>query len=574
MNDRVSKALLALFGQSINELQNALQKQAVGDLFALDTETRRQQNLARVNSIYNRIDKLFAHYSAAETKRQYKMGVDVAAETLRIADKTASLDSKTLGIFVKEMVDDFTRGTNGGRKMFGTFFVFSKQGVLRENEMTELMAKGWIKHGTGREGMREIARALRAKLDSSPMTRLKPDEVDALTDTALAQYRKRGVPTQFMKSFEKMIREERFLRIINKNGDPMHFRVNHYAELVARTRTGNAQVHGTIEQANAYGVTEFQVTSHNTETEICRPHEGKVYTTDPNNTRFEYMTPEKRPLYHILCKHRLLPRAFTRAKLAAMPEVRTAPGVAKTPEQISAARRDFSEPRAHAFSGPIRGDMDSPHFAQTFKERVLSIFGREVAPDELARMAGASAAETVSMDAYTIPNTGYYPWFDAARTVADVLRVELTDPTNDKFRGTRLFVRDLLNGPFVYNAYLRAKGAGLRIFEQQVVHLKAAGIKLMRANCFRGPDFNGYITWAKFGYDGRIPPHVRRKLPEEWKNAVRVQQIIRIIDGSGRRIGEEWWEKNGDSFDGVFDLTDGSISLNQFRDYLRRRRGG
>jgi hypothetical protein len=573
MKDRVSKALLALFGQSINELQNALQKQTVGDLFALDSETRRQQNLARVNTIYNRIDKLFAQYSAAETKRQYKLGVDIAAETLRIADKTASLDSKTLGIFVKEMLDDFTRGTNGGRKMFGTFFVFSKQGVLRENEMTELMAKGWIKHGSGREGMREIAKALRAKLDSSPMTKLKPDEVDALTVAALDQYRKRGVPPQFLKSFENMIREERFLRIINKNGDPMHFRVNHYAELVARTRTGNAQVHGTIEQANAYGVTEFQVTSHNTETEICRPHEGKVYTTDPNNTRFEYMTPERRPLYHILCKHRLLPRAFTRAKLDQMPEVRAAPGTAKTPEQIAAARRDFSEPRPHAFSGPIRGDMDSPHFAEAFRHRVLDIFGRQVEPEEMARMAGASAAETVTMDTYKIPNTGYYPWFDTAKMTAEVLRVELTDPTNDEFRATRLFVRDLLNGPFVYNAYLRAPGAGLRIFEQQVVHLRAAGIKLMRANCYRGAKFNGYITWAKFGYNGPIPEHVRQKLPAAWKSAQTVQDIIAFQDASGRRIGEAWWEKNGDSFDGTFDLTDGSISMAVFKDYLRRRRG-
>lgn len=86
---------------------------------------------------------------------------------------------------------------------------------------------------------------------------------------------------------------------------------------------GKDQVRRTMEQAASYGVTEFQVTSHGSNDPRCSPHEGKVYTIDPNNTKFEYMTPDRVPPFFENCRHRLLPRSFTKSQIAIMPDIRT-----------------------------------------------------------------------------------------------------------------------------------------------------------------------------------------------------------------------------------------------------------
>lgn len=550
MIDRISRAILELFAGSVRELENALQKQVLSSLFDQDTINQRQLNLARVNSIYSRMETLFAGYAAAETKRQYKAGVNLAAETLGYADTTASIDAKTIGSFVQEMLDDFTRGTNGGRKTIGTFFVFSKQGILTENEMTAIMARGWIKEGTGRQGMRDLADALRAKLDSSKMTRLSPAEIDGLTKVAIEKYRKAGVPPQFLSSMEKMLKEQKFLRLINKNGDPMHFRVNHYAELVARTRTGNAQVHGAIEQANAYGVTEFQVTSHNTETEVCKPHEGKIYTTDPNNSRFEYLSPENRPLYHILCKHRLLPRAFTRDELAAMPNLREGPSTPSTPEDIVAARNEIGV-RSHDFAGNVQVVGDQQEFAG----QVVSIFGRSVPKEDIAKMAGASGMDSVQM---------------GAREGGDGIVVEVAGP--NIIDQQRIITRrrngdlELYNSIYTLIKNTHGQGIGRTMLEQEVATLRSYGFARIMAICARGEEYNGYISWAKMGYDGEIPSFVRRKLPVEWKDASTVQDLMALPGGP------KWWEENGYTFNGTFDLADNSRSMKTFIKYLESKR--
>lgn len=322
----VAEALASLFDPFVRRLSNRVQEQMVAGLFGQDTSAQTQERYRQVADTYAKMNLAYAALSTKQIKEAYKKGANVAAEILGTSDQTGNIDSKMLGVFVREMSDDFYRATAGGQRLVGAFFRFSKQGILTENELTALVAQGWLGAGNSREGARGVAKALRKKLHTSKMTSLTNRELDALVELQLGKFRQRGVPEQFIESFRKMLQKDRFIRILDKNGRAMTFRVSTYSQFVARTRTADAQTSGTIEQASLYGVTEFQITSHNTTTPICMPHEGKIYTVDPLNTKFEYLTPENRPPYHINCKHRMFPRAFTKAQLAKMPSVR-APGL-------------------------------------------------------------------------------------------------------------------------------------------------------------------------------------------------------------------------------------------------------
>jgi hypothetical protein len=76
---------------------------------------------------------------------------------------------------------------------------------------------------------------------------------------------------------------------------------------------------------------------------------------------------------------------------------------------------------------------------------------------------------------------------------------------------------------------------------------------------------NGYYTWARLGYDGKIPHEVQSVLPDDYASARSVQELM------ARPGGAQWWRERGTSWQGTFDLTPGSRSHQILDAYLKEK---
>jgi hypothetical protein len=128
------------------------------------------------------------------------------------------------------------------------------------------------------------------------------------------------------------------------------------------------------------------------------------------------------------------------------------------------------------------------------------------------------------------------------------------------------------------------KGTGIKIFRKainsylhygvEVITTEAAGYGQgiieteRRSGNFRSfgeSVYNGYYTWAAFGFNAKLPDHVTYRLPENLKVATTLNELF-LLDG-----GAEWWKKYGSGLGMVFDLDINSSSIKIFKNYLARK---
>jgi hypothetical protein len=108
---------------------------------------------------------------------------------------------------------------------------------------------------------------------------------------------------QSSPQYKKLLEAARSGATIEAGG--RHFEPRYYAELVARTKFHEAQSVATLSTAAAYGTDLVKVSSHNTETAICKPHEDKVYSISGKDKRFPALG--ETPPFHPKCLHLLYP---------------------------------------------------------------------------------------------------------------------------------------------------------------------------------------------------------------------------------------------------------------------------
>ncbi|MCK6381885.1 MAG: phage minor capsid protein [Leptospiraceae bacterium] len=275
------------------------------------------------------MNKIFSTYTKEQIPIAYEAGVLFGKSELKSLGFKVSQgqrDVKAIDRLIRDMRNDFKIAIDQGKERFITYIEFSKQGKITESQISQAVGKGYLTKGTGKESKKLLGKLF------------KETEFKTLDETALEKSIARrlmgenrrldrlNITDEFRnllkEKFEKTLKEKKFLQIYDKNGDIITFQIDKYSDLVSRTRLGDAQVAGTIKIGNENGISEYQVTDHNTTTKICIPFEGKIYTTNPSNKKFEMLTDRTTPLYHVNCKHRLKMRAFTKTQLSKMPDVR------------------------------------------------------------------------------------------------------------------------------------------------------------------------------------------------------------------------------------------------------------
>ena len=113
------------------------------------------------------------------------------------------------------------------------------------------------------------------------------------------------------------------------------------------------------------------------------------------------------------------------------------------------------------------------------------------------------------------------------------------------------------------------KGQGSDAFASQVHWARKMGIEKIETTAVRddAEGYNGYYTWPRLGYDGKLTAFRKGQLPQ-WLKDKKPQTVRDLFDIEG---GKEWWKESGGSVNMEFDLREGSRSLEVLRNYLKEK---
>ena len=181
------------------------------------------------------------------------------------------------------------------------------------------------------------------------------------------------------------------------------------------------------------------------------------------------------------------------------------------------------------------------------------LFGRRLKPWEYAGLAGAPDDALVEVG-----------------TLGGRLYLELSGPPGQAYRTFQLVLRVqrslvIANDGFqILRKRQQRRGLGLRVFARQLDHARRLGICRIETVAGRRSNENGYYTWPRFGFDGRLPPAIRESLPPGLDHC---QSVLDVMD---REAGRRWWREYGVSMPVAFDMTSQSRSWEVFRRYVRK----
>jgi hypothetical protein len=127
----------------------------------------------------------------------------------------------------------------------------------------------------------------------------------------------------------------------------------------------------------------------------------------------------------------------------------------------------------------------------------------------------------------------------------------------------------------IHNDYFRIqddskyKGKGSQIFANQVSAATEAGYKKIETQAARGSNYNGYYTWARFGY---VPQSeaVRQTAINGFNRKFKTD-VRNWGELLGTKQGQQYWKEEGYSFNGEFDLSKGSYSQTTLKNYLESK---
>jgi len=223
----------------------------------------------KVDGLYNEMNSVFEKYTGYAIPLSYRAKAIEEIERIRelktIAKKTRSIAVNLNSPFHKNtisaLVDDtaaiFYNANRAGKQMVASLLRQTQQQLIREVRINKAIARGLAEGGTIRTVKKSILTELQKKLGED----------------------------------------------FTIKAGSRRFKADYYAELVARTKTRDAQSQGVINTATEYGTDLVEVDSHNTTTAICLPYEGKVFSISGRDPDFPVLFDV--PPFHPNCLHNI-----------------------------------------------------------------------------------------------------------------------------------------------------------------------------------------------------------------------------------------------------------------------------
>lgn len=125
------------------------------------------------------------------------------------------------------------------------------------------------------------------------------------------------------------------------------------------------------------------------------------------------------------------------------------------------------------------------------------------------------------------------------------------------------------NSTFFLSDADKGKGYGTQFFSDQVENARAIGIEriITSAAGNKNSDQNGYYTWPRLGYDGRIG----LKLDRQTREQLGLTPDSKVSELMATPEGRALWKEKGGTFDAEFDLDPQSLSSRVLEAYKRER---
>lgn len=343
-----------------NTLQFHAKQMANGEFYDPEWAAICEARLKSVNANLTEIEMIFKKKMGKVLPESHTMG-SIAVRNLldnqtNVLPVGSAFDTKALPVLIKDANNDFRMAISQTKRQYANYFKFSKQAAIMESEFSRAAAialgvnqtpdavKGAIRMLFNRKDIRERFKQTKS---SKIFSFAENPEMRSVFEEKFGKKE-----LEELERVNSKILKKQFIQIINKNGRPMNFDLDDYSEMVARHRITQAQIAASLEEGERRGITLYRVTDHNTTADVCRIHEGKIYTTDPELARMKIypllVGPEgdNRPGYHPRCSHRIFPYVQTNRALIA--------------KIASVVGKDAAEAYAKSKGIKIREPIDEP----------------------------------------------------------------------------------------------------------------------------------------------------------------------------------------------------------------------
>lgn len=193
-----------------------------------------------------------------------------------------------------------------------------------------------------------------------------------------------------------------------------------------------------------------------------------------------------------------------------------------------------------------RDDLSKAHFNDRVKVdtggQLFQLNGRDISEAEWGRLAGAvdGANVSVKVGEGLVQLSARHALYDGPVEVA----IALVEGGAEILLDEAIMLKD--SAP---------AGLGLRMFARQAFaarELGMAAIELEAAGSASSRFFNGYYTWARYGFDAELSTKEIALLPEPLAAARTVADLV------SSAAGRTWWRDNGSARIMAFDLTPSS----------------
>jgi len=201
-------------------------------------------------------------------------------------------------------------------------------------------------------------------------------------------------------------------------------------------------------------------------------------------------------------------------------------------------------------------------YLEVTSKKSSEIFGKQISTEEILRIAGVPGG---------IKGTAIVTYEKDGKTIKVTFLGDGVDSIVRRIRVLQNGKLSLENSEFILEPDARGKGIGLSVFRQQVYFARQNGVSEIttlaakRTSSSELGSMNGYYTWARFGYNTALS----EPITIGGVTANTMNELMKIPGGA------EFWQQNGYEFNGTFNLTNGSDSMNVFTSYIdeRNKRG-
>lgn len=198
--------------------------------------------------------------------------------------------------------------------------------------------------------------------------------------------------------------------------------------------------------------------------------------------------------------------------------------------------------------------MIQVHYNPGARKTAVALLGQLIPDEQLAALAGALDGATVQLSPH-----GESLFFDVQHP--DVVFQQRRLARNE---AGRLYVRNLYLEKQPWGQPL----FGLRALLRQLETGQALGVAYLTTFATGSAyedGWNGYYTWARYGFDAELPVRVREALPPSLLRARTLNELM-------QQGGADYWKRLGLESEMIFDLRPNSSSIQTLQAYLAQLR--